>query len=399
MAAIAGADVVLVFLGSYEVAALFEVLADELSCLVAVHSGVSRVILDDFRVVGEDVDDRKVVAKPNLKVVGVVGGGNFYDAGTEFHIDVLVGNDGNLAPDQRKGESFADELGVALVLRVYRDGSIAEEGLGTGCGKLKPAGAVGERIAKVPEMSRLVLVLNLRVGNGGLTLGAPVDYSLAAVDKTFFIEFAENLADGGGAAVVKGEAFSLPVAGATELFELFDYGSAVVILPVPGSFEETVATHVLFGEPLGAHIFNDFYLGGDGRMVGSGHPKSFVALHTLHSDEHVLNGFVKGVSHMKLTGDVGRRNNDCKRFFIGIYLGVEVTAVQPELVDSALHLRGVIGFVKFSAHLKFPLFINYFFLFRTNKKARPKEISLRRAVILTNPRYHSNCICLAANTA
>ena len=85
-------------------------------------------------------------------------------------------------------------------------------------------------------------------------------------------------------------------------------------------------------------------------MVGSGKPKGFVALHTLHTDDNVLNGFVHGVTHVKLTGDVWRGNDYGERLFIRVYLCVEVTAVKPKFINAAFNLRGIVGFIKFFAH-------------------------------------------------
>ena len=53
---------------------------------------------------------------------------------------------------------------------------------------------------------------------------------------------------------------------------------------------------------------------------------------------------------MQLTGDVRRRHDDGVRFFIGIGFGVEVVALQPEVIDFVLKFRGLIGFRKLLSH-------------------------------------------------
>ena len=350
VAAVAGSHIVLVLLHAHKEAALLKILYDGLAGVVSVHSGVFGVVGDDFCVVGENVDDGKLVAQTHLEVVGVVGGGDFHNAGAEFHINIFVGNNRDFSAYKGQNEGFADIIGVAPVLGVHRNGGIAEEGFRAGGGKLKPAGAVGKGIAQVPEVTRLILVLNLRVGDGGFAAGAPVYNAFAAINKTLFVKVGEHLANGLAAALVKGEAFSVPVAGAAELFELTDNGSAVFLFPVPCSLKEAVAPDGLLGKPLGTHIFHDFDLGGYGGVVGSGEPKGFVALHTLHTDDNVLNGFVHGVTHVKLTGDVWRGNDYGERLFIRVYLCVEVTAVKPKFINAAFNLRGIVGFIKFFAH-------------------------------------------------
>ena len=64
----------------------------------------------------------------------------------------------------------------------------------------------------MPEMTRLLLVLNLRVGNRGLAMRTPVNNSLPAVDKSLFVKPYENLLNRLAAALVKSKSFSVPIA-------------------------------------------------------------------------------------------------------------------------------------------------------------------------------------------
>ena len=52
-------------------------------------------------VVGQNADDRQMMPQTDFKVVGVVGGGDFHDTGSEFHIHVAVGHNGDLPVYQR----------------------------------------------------------------------------------------------------------------------------------------------------------------------------------------------------------------------------------------------------------------------------------------------------------
>ena len=94
-------------------------------------------------------------------------------------------------------------------------------------------------------------------------MGAPVDYSLAPVDKSLFIEIAENLVDGLVAALVKGEALALPVAGRAHLLELLDYSAAELLLPRPCALEEALAAYIVLSEPLFGHSLDYFSLRGN----------------------------------------------------------------------------------------------------------------------------------------
>jgi len=64
-------------------------------------------------------------------------GGYFEDAGTEFHVGVVIGNDGDEAVAGEKGDDgfLANEVGVAWVRGVDADGGAAYDGFGT-CGHI-----------------------------------------------------------------------------------------------------------------------------------------------------------------------------------------------------------------------------------------------------------------------
>ena len=82
-------------------------------------------------------------------------------------------------------------------------------------------------------------------------------------------------------------------------------------------------------------------------MVGTGHPQGGIALHPLGADEDVLHGVIHGVAHVELAGDVRRGHHDGVGLFVGVGLGVEVAAIQPELVDAVFHLARIILFCEF----------------------------------------------------
>lgn len=101
----------------------------------------------------------------------------------------------------------------------------------------------------MPKVTRLILIFDLGVGNRSQAMGAPVDYSLAPVDKSLFIKIAENLVDSLVAALVEGEALALPVAGRAHLLELFDYSAAELLFPRPCALEEAFTPTSSFVRP------------------------------------------------------------------------------------------------------------------------------------------------------
>ncbi len=61
----------------------------------------------DFSVRMKDVDDRQVVALPDLEIDLVVRGRDLEHAGAEVRIDRLVADDGQLRPIERPPDLFA----------------------------------------------------------------------------------------------------------------------------------------------------------------------------------------------------------------------------------------------------------------------------------------------------
>ena len=347
MAAVAGADVVGIVLDLHEVALGFEVRHYGLAGLVAVHAVIFSAVYD-LCVVVEYEDILEVMPLSDLKVVRVVAGRHLDAAGAEVHLDIVVGDDGYLAAHERQDAGLADDVRVALVVRVHGDAGVAQHGLGTGSGDDEVAGAVGERVADVPEVARLVDVLDLRVGERGGALGTPVDDSLALVDELFLIKVNEGLAHGAGAGIVHGEALALPVAGGAEGLELLDYPVAVFVLPGPDLVQELFAPEVEAGLALVTQLFLNLYLRGDAGVVIARQPERGVAVHALVADEHVLDGLVKGVAQVQLARDVRGRDDDGEGLLFRVALGVEVVALEPHVVDLLFDLFGVVDFRQFS---------------------------------------------------
>ena len=348
-AAVACADVVLMVLDLDQVAALFKILDDRLAALVAVHTLVLAAVFVDGRILIEYEDLLEVVALAHLEVVRVVAGCDLDTACAEFHIDVLVAEDRNLAVHDRQDAGLADQVLVALVVRVDRHAGVAHEGLRAGGGYDEVARAIAERIADVPQLARLGLVLDLGVTQRGRAVRAPVDDAVALVDQALVIQVDEHLADRLGAALVHREALALPVAGRAELFQLADDAVAVFVLPVPDALKELLAAEVVTGQALLlAEVFLYLDLGRDARVVGAGHPQGLVALHTLGADQDVLQGLVERMAHVELAGHVRGRDDDGIGLFVRIDLGMEKAGVVPEAVQLVLDRFGVVGLWQFA---------------------------------------------------
>ena len=179
---------------------------------------------------------------------------------------------------------------------------------------------------------------------------APVDYTLAAIDKSLIVKIDENLFNSLAAALVHCETLSVPVAGGAHFLELFDDSATELFFPLPGSFEKAFTSDIFLCNTLFTHGFNDFSLGCDRSMIRSGKPQSVIALHSSVTDKNILKCVVQCMTHVKLTGDVRRRYNYSIRLLIRVALCVKVLSVEPEFINSVLNVFRIVLFSKIFCH-------------------------------------------------
>ena len=96
-----GADIVAVRNNFHEKSHFLQILDHGFSRLIAVHAEVFARDIDG-RVIVHDADLFQVVAFSDLEVVRVVGRCDLYAAGSEFLVNILVGDHRDLAVCERK---------------------------------------------------------------------------------------------------------------------------------------------------------------------------------------------------------------------------------------------------------------------------------------------------------
>jgi hypothetical protein len=101
----------------------------------------------------------------DLVVVEVVSRCDLDAAGAELRVDVLVGDNRYQPAGQRQTDRLADQVCIAAIVRVNGDGRVAEHRLRPRRGDDERLVAIGERVAKVPELGRLFGALDLEIGN------------------------------------------------------------------------------------------------------------------------------------------------------------------------------------------------------------------------------------------
>ena len=360
-AAVMGSDIVGIVLDTDQKAHLFQFFDDLLSGLIAVHAFELGAVFVDGGVVVHDIDLGQAMALSDLKVVGVVGGSDLDNAGTEFTVDIGIRHDRDLAVNERKPDLFADQTRIALILGVNRHSSITKHGLGTCRRKLQKTGrgdaavVFDQRIFDMPEMAVLLFVLHFRVGNGGLADRAPVDDAASLIDPALLVHLAEDFRDGLVAALVHGKALAVPVTGGAELLELVDDPSAVLLAPVPAVLQELLAAQVLLVDALLFKIVDDLDFRSDGGVIGAGLPEGIVPLHALPADQNVLHRIVQGMAHVELSRDVRRGDDDREGSFGVVHFRVEVLLLLPVFIDPVLNSLRIISLGEHLTHFLFSL--------------------------------------------
>ncbi len=301
----------------------------------------------------ENIDLRQVMPLANLEVVEVVRRRDLHRARALLGIGVLVADDRDLAPHQRQDHVLADQVLVALVLRVHGHRRVAQHRLGPRGGDhdegrriVRVEGLALERIAQVPEMPLALHLHHFEVGDGGQELWVPVDQPFVLVDETGPIKLHENFKNRLGQPLVHGETLARPVARSAQALELVDDGAAQFGLPGPHPLEELFPPHLAAaGLAALGQLPLDHHLGGDAGMVGARLPQHVLAAHALEAAEDILQRVVERMAHMQRAGDVGRRNDDRIRFGLKPFgpAGAEGFRLLPSLVNAALDLRGLIG--------------------------------------------------------
>ena len=356
LAAVMSSYVMTIILNLNQQSLTIQLLYDGLSGLIAIHALILSAVFIDGSIVVHHIDDRQIMTLSNLKVVRVVSRGNLNNTGSEFPVNVGVGNNGNHTIHDRQHYTLANQMLISLILGMNGHCCIAQHGLGTGGGKgqeFRGAGStiiVHDGVLDMPEMTGLLLILYLGVRDGGITYGTPVDDTGALVDVTFLMHLYEYFGNCLVAALIHGKTLSVPVTGGAHLLQLGNDTSAVLFLPLPGSLQELLTPQVMLVDALLLQLLDNLNLGCDGSMVCAGLPECIIALHSFKTNQDILHGIIQRMPHVQLSCNIWRGNHDSEGGLGVIHLRMKILLIQPFLIQSVLYALGVIGLCKFFAH-------------------------------------------------
>ena len=186
-----------------------------------------------------------------------------------------------------------------------------------------------------------LLIDHLLIGEGSEGLGVPVDHTDAAIDQTLIVEVAEDADYGSRASLIHGEGGAIPVARGSELTELLEDDTSILIGPIPGVGEELLTSKGMLIDTLLGELSHDFSLGRYGSMVGAGNPASVLAGHTGTTHQYILNSIIQHVAHVEHAGDIRGWNHYGIRFTI-IGGGMEKTMIHPILIPLILNIFRIV---------------------------------------------------------
>ena len=141
----------------------------------------------------QDVDLVQAMPQADFKVIEIMRRGDFYNACAELAIHIIIGHNGNLPVQKRQKYLLANQVAVPLVFRMHCNSGVTQHGFGACCcHHHKTAGLPGYRIANMPEMPFLILMLNFYIRQCGVAARAPVNQTVVAVNQAILVQFDKN---------------------------------------------------------------------------------------------------------------------------------------------------------------------------------------------------------------
>ena len=289
---------------------------NRLARFVAIHAAELAIAFHHMGGLIENVDFLQVMSLAHSPVVRVVRRRNFNAARTELRINMPVGENGNLATNNRQRNGFAHQFRKTLILGIHGNARVAQHGFRTCSGNnqvLRAINRLGQRVAQIPQMAYVLYVFRFVIGNGGRAVRAPVHNTLALIDQALVIPIGEHFANSQNVIGIKREVLVFEVTRAAHALNLVHDGRTVFAAPVVACLDKLLATNFQTRDTLVSKLLVNLCLRCNTSMVGTNDPTRLIAPHARTANAGILDGFIQGVTHVQNARDVRRRNNNGKR--------------------------------------------------------------------------------------
>lgn len=301
----------------------------------------------------------------NFEIVEVVGGGNLDGAGAVLGVGVFVGDDGDFAVGEGEFDKTTDEVLIAGIIRVDRDGSVTEESFGASgtdddFGVFDVRVVIGatirstdDLVGDVPEVAGFVLVFDFDVGEGGLVVRTEIDEFFATIDHAIVPHFFKSFIDAGDNVFIKSESEVIPSTGGTKSTKLEFHIAALLLYEIPDAGIEFVAR--VFKTSV-AFFFESAFVDDpsfEAGVIGAGDVPSVFAVKTVVTGEGIFKSNGETMADVEIAVGVGGWH-DKRITVIGIgFVGVDdfgrikSAGMFPFGVDLGLESTGFVAFGEF----------------------------------------------------
>ena len=264
-------------------------------------------------------------------------------ASAELFLHVIVGNDRDLTARKRKVKGLTHEMGIALIAGVHCYCRITEHGFWPRRGHLEMAIPTAERVAEMPEMAIHLFHLHLQVTHRGARSRTPIHQVFTAVDQALLMETNEGLFHRLAKTFIQREALSLPVDGIPQPAQLVNNATSTFCFPLPGALQEGLTAKVMARLALLLQLLLKDRLHCDRSVIRARQTKHVFARQPLIAHDRIDQSRIKGMPHVQAAGDVGRRDDHCKRFALSRRIRMKGPLVLPGLLPSGFRTNRVIG--------------------------------------------------------
>ena len=144
----------------------------------------------------------------------------------------------------------------------------------------------------MPERTFLLFMQYFRIGNRGLANRAPVNDFGSFINIPLLIEVDEALQYGMRTALIHGKTDSVPIRGGANLVKLIHDSLLILFLPLPCLFQKAFSSEIMLIYALFLQHVDNLYFRRNCRMIRSGLPECFIALHSLKTNQGILQSII-----------------------------------------------------------------------------------------------------------
>ncbi len=184
----------------------------------------------------------------------------------------------------------------------------------------------------MPQVTGHFLILHLYIRNRRVAPGTPIDHTFASVDVALIKPADELLKHGIAVQFVHRETEPVPVVSVPHALELIDNRRSILFLPLPDALEELLPAHVMSCQALFSQLTLHDILRSYACVVRPRQDQGIKPLHAFPAAQSILDCVAQRMADMQRTSDVRRRDSNTIHFLRRVYLGMEITAADPEFI-------------------------------------------------------------------